>query len=192
MLLVGLVAISGCASRKPAEPMPPLPPAHQAAALIRPTYARFVFPRETVQEFSWNVPAADASPGTPEFGWEVYWSQPWERLGKDPHAIWAIVYWRPGGARNGTLSALLQGWNPMVMTACGECGTPASTSREDSSVRLQIEDNRVVFTVEGAPAVKRLFPITPDTVIFSRMAGRSGETEDTVLLETEATAVVPR
>ena len=183
MLLFGLLGLSGCARREPPELELRLPPADRAEAVIRSTYARFVFPREAVKEFTWNAPAPDASPGTPEFGWEVYWDQPWERVGKDAHAIWAIVYWRPGGARNGSLNTLLREWKPLVMTACVECGTPASTSRDDNSVRLETLEHRVVFTVEGAPAVRRLFPNPPDTVIFSRMVGRSGETEDTVVVK---------
>ena len=180
MLVSGLVGLGGCAGVQPSEA--PLPSGTEAEAVIRPAYARFVFPEETVQEFTWNAPAAEASPGMPEFGWDVYWAPPWERVGKDPHAIWAIVYWRPGGIRRGDLRTLLEGWKPMVMTACVECGTPASISHEDSSITLRVADNRVVFTVKGATAIKRLFPTAPHTVVFARMR-KSGAVEDTVAVK---------
>ncbi len=50
------------------------------------------------------------------------------------------------------------------MTACRECGTPASKGQEDRAVTVRVLENRVVFAVPGAEAVKRLFPIIPDTV----------------------------
>ena len=183
MMVIGFLATAGCARPKSPEIADPLPSADWAEAVVTLTHARFVFPRETTREFTWNVPAPDASPGMPEFGWQVRWDRPWERIGKDPHALWAIVYWRPGGPRTGSLRALLNGWKPMVMTACVECGTPASIPREESSVRLQTSENRVVFTVEGAAAIKRLFSTPPDTVIFSRLMGRGGETEVTVAVQ---------
>jgi hypothetical protein len=176
----GILAINNCGQAQPSEVAAPLPSAEEAEAVISAEYARFVFPKETAQVYTWAVPESDASSGTPEFGWQVRWDLPWERFGQDPHAVWMIVYWRPGGPHQGPLTALLQEWRPMVMTACMECGTPASRAREDSSVRMRTVENRVVFTVEGADAVKRLFPSPPDTVIFSRMVQRGTEEEDTV------------
>ncbi len=66
------------------------------------------------------------------------------------------------------------------MTACRECGTPASKGQEDNAVTVQVLENRVVFTVQGTEAVKRLFPIRPDTVRLSRMLSRGSDEEHAV------------
>jgi hypothetical protein len=183
ILILGIIPLYNCGHSQHSEVKGPLPSADQAEAVIRPSYARFVFPKETAREYTWNVPAPEASSGKPESSWQVRWDPPSERWGQDPHALWMIVYWRPGGPHTGPLADLLQGWKPMVMTACMKCGTPASTSREDSSIRMRALENRVVFTVEGAHAVKRLFPSEPDTVIFLREMGPGHQVEDTVAVE---------
>ena len=96
-MLVAHFASLGCAPGHRSQLASPLPPTNQAEATIRSEYARFVFPTDPAQEYEWDVPGGDAHPGRPDFSWKVTWYPPWDRVGEDPHAVWLVVYWRPGG-----------------------------------------------------------------------------------------------
>lgn len=139
-------------------------------AIIGQRAARFVFPAEASDRLTWPSPIAHAYAGLPTMAWEVDWSRSLsaERFGIDPNAIVLVVRWRAERAREWTLAALLARSRPEVLTFCRSCETPAAIPRADPAVRVAVEGRRVVFTVRGREAVRRLFPVVPDSVSLTR------------------------
>jgi len=141
-----------------------------AEAIIGQRAARFTFPAEESDRLTWPLPTAHAYPGLPTRVWEVDWSRSLsaERYGMDPDGIVLIVRWHDEPAHEWTLSDLLARFRPEVLTVCLPCGMPAAIPREDPAVSVSVEGRRVVFTVQGSDAVRRLFPSVPDSVSFTR------------------------
>ena len=90
------------------------------------------------------------------------------RFGVDPHAITTVARWRPGTARPWTVAELVATLRPQVLTFCRSCGTPAAMPREDAAVQVSVVEGRVVVSIRGADAVRRIFPSVPDSVTFRR------------------------
>src|SRR5688500_20399170 len=102
-LIPWALAINSCMKGQRAEPVP-FPSAHEAEAIVRSDYARFVFPRDTAQEYLWDVPEGGAYIGRPDFSWEVNWDTG-DLFLKDTHTLWLGIYCRSGCAnRNNTAS----------------------------------------------------------------------------------------
>ena len=160
--LAAALAAGGCHSAPPAI----LPPAEDAQAVIGPTGARFVFPRDTVREYSWHVPAPGMNLRRHEVTWSISWHP--RRGGEDPHAIWTWIPYDTTGARHGTLSEMFREAVTAVMTRDDSIATPASTARYDSAVVATVRDNRVIIDVTGARAVNWIFPERPDSVTLYR------------------------
>jgi hypothetical protein len=116
------------------------------------------------------VPAKGAYEGSPEYVWMATWDINEDRLGKDPDGVSSAVYWRPGGPHTGSLDSLLRIANTTVDTYCSECpgDIPRSKPRVDPSVTVASRNNRVVLTVIGKEAIRRIFPVIPNSVQFYR------------------------
>ena len=163
MLLAAALVTGNC------RPVPPstLPPAEHAQALIGPNGARFVFPRDTVGEYSWHVPGPGMYPRRHEVTWSVYWHP--RRRGDDPHAIWTWIPYDTTGERRGTLSEMFREAVTAVMTMDNSIGTPASTATYDGAVVATVRDNRVIIDVTGSRAMRWVFPERPDSVTLYRI-----------------------
>jgi hypothetical protein len=142
----------------------------QPQAVISETKAIFVFPSEIATTFRWHVPAKGAYEGNPEYVWMVTWDINEERLGKDPDGVGSTVYWRPGGPHAGPLDSLLRIANTTLDTYCSDCigDIPRSIPRVDPAVTVRSRNNRVILTVVGREAIRRIFPVVPDSVQFYR------------------------
>jgi hypothetical protein len=157
--------VAGCSGRSNA-PLTPAAP----AAIVTDRYARFVFPRESIQTYTWDVPRSGAYSGEAEFIWQVTWLPPIELRGKAPDDLSLITRWRPGGTRTGPLSALVASSRLEKATMCLSCDL-GSVVEPDSALVAEVTAGGVVFTVNGAAAVKRIFPVLPDSVTLSRKHG---------------------
>ncbi len=128
----------------------PLPQPAQAQALIGATGARFVFPLGTRG-------IARAGAAERPLGWTVYWWGP--GMGVNPHAIW--VKQRAASADS------LGPFEAMVMTSINDSEPPQSSGVVDAEVLARTREGRLVVEVRGRAAVKRTFPIVPDSVRLS-------------------------
>lgn len=161
VLIGGLVGMLACSSAAGPDHLSPRP---GPQALLSPTLARFSFPAETARRFSWDIPRPGAYEGSPEHLWEVFWDP--ARLGTDPDAISAVVRWRPGGPRSGNLDAVVRAATLEVGTYVLNSEPGMSATSTDPDLRVQAQHGRVIIEVVGAAAIRRLFPILPDTVRF--------------------------
>jgi hypothetical protein len=149
-------------------------PSDNPYAVIGTSEARFVFPRDSSGVYTWNVPRPNAYSGDGEFIWEVTWRPPPENLGKTPDELSLISRWRPGAPKRGSLSELVSTIRPEKATVCLSCDL-ASAVEGDPGLVASVEDGCVVLRVRGADAVRRIFPVAPDSVTFRRRVG--GPTE---------------
>lgn len=164
------ICLIGCSSMRP-EPTPQVAP----FALISYSEARFVFPSGSARSYTWDVPRPSAYPGDAEFIWSVTWRPPDEKLGTDPDELSLVTRWRPGGPRTGDLSTAIHNGRLEKGTTCLSCDL-ASIMRSDAALIATVEHDHVVFTVRGAAAVRRIFPVVPQAVTFIRRIGDFGET----------------
>ena len=163
MSLAAALVAGSCRS----VPLATLPPPEHAQALIGPNGARFVFPRDTVGEYSWHVPGPGMYPRRHEVTWSVYWHP--RRWGHDPHAIWTWIPYDTTGKRHGTLSEMFREAVTAVMTTANSIATPVSTPTYDGAVVATVRDNRVIIDVTGRRAMRWLFPERPDSVTLYRI-----------------------
>jgi hypothetical protein len=138
-----------------------------AEAFMSATEARFVFPRRG-PNYTWDVPIKGAYAGSPEYMWEVNWDGLQVRDGEDPLALWLMTGWKQGGPREGSLAELIAGHQLDPMINCVTCDGAvfADPKTDHKNVFASVEDGRLVFTVRGRKAVKRIFPVIPATVSF--------------------------
>jgi hypothetical protein len=54
------------------------------------------------------------------------------------------------------------------MTYCTTCEAVASIPETDPNVSADVKNGRLIFSVRGSDAVRRIFPVIPDSVTFSR------------------------
>lgn len=158
-LLVGLASVAALLAARTVEAQ---------SASIDAARAEFRFAADPKRVYQWNTPDSIAYVGRPEFIWRIFWNPPEGRSGHDPDMLWIVVRWSPGGVRRGGLEELLRDARVEVGTFCLSCGTPAATSVTDTSVRFEVRNDAVVFVVDGATAVSRIFPTRPDSVVFTR------------------------
>ena len=145
-----------------------LPASSAATAVIGASEATFVFPAESVLTFTYDVPQPRTYAGEPEFIWEVTWDQPDDRVGVDPEALSLIVGRRLGGPREGPLEDVINRDTLVMLTVCRTCDL-ADTPESHPNLTASAANNRVVFTVKGSQAVRRIFAVTPDSVTFLRI-----------------------
>jgi hypothetical protein len=155
-----------------APPAPPAPnPLSGAQAFIGSDSARFEFPRQSNATYEWDVPMKGAGPGSAEYMWDLHWEIPDSLTGDVPYLLWLIKRWNPGGPRKGSLKQLIAGARLEPMIVCRTCDGPAVFEDPDtdhSKVFATVENDRLVFVVRGAEAVRRIFPQTPTMVIFTQ------------------------
>jgi hypothetical protein len=143
-------------------------PAIPAQAFIGSSGAQFVFPPDSAASFTYDVPQARTYEGATEFTWEVRWDGPNDEHGNDPHALALITRRRLGGSRSGSLWTLVSRDSLKVMTYCTTCEAVASIPETDPNVSAELGNGRLIFSVRGSDAVRRIFPVIPDSVTFSR------------------------
>jgi hypothetical protein len=143
-------------------------PAIPAQAFIGSSGAQFVFPPDSATSFTYDVPQARTYEGTTEFMWEVRWDEPEDKQGNHPHALALITRRRLGGPRTGSLLALISRDSLKVLTYCTTCDAVASIPETDPNVSAEVRNGRLIFSVRGSDAVRRIFPVIPDSVTFSR------------------------
>lgn len=148
-----------------------------ASAQISRNSARFVFPPDSINQYSWDLPSPNAWGGQADYLWEVRWDLHPDRVGIDPGGLAIVVGWRPGGPRTGSLSDLLARDSLHVLTYCNTCTSSEDYNTHDPHVILVVEGNRVVFEVRGRTAVRRLFPNRPDSVTLVRRRLEDPEVE---------------
>jgi hypothetical protein len=98
-------------------------------------------------------------------------------------ALNVVTHWRPGGPRQGTWAELLEEWRPSVETECSNCQETIWLGSEDSAVVARVVDGRVVLTIQGAPAIARIFPTVPDSVTLIHRRPGTDEEEITIGVE---------
>ena len=168
-IYISLLTVS-CATASSVQQVSPEGP----HALIGVSEARFIFPRDSSGVYTWNVPRPNAYSGDAEFTWEVTWQPPPRNLGKTPDELSLISRWRPGGPKPGSLSELVSTARLEKATMCLSCDL-VSVVEADPGLIASVENGSVVFRVRGADAVRRIFPVTPDSVTFSRRIGGTTE-----------------
>ena len=138
-----------------------------AQAFITPDEARFIFPRQASDSYDWDVPISGGHGGG-EYMWDVSWEIPAARNGIDPCALWLIQYWKSGGPRKGSLKSLIE-WlriEPMVKSTKDLSGTARGPKVDHRKVFATVEDGQLIFVVQGADAVRQIFPTIPTKVTF--------------------------
>jgi hypothetical protein len=155
------------------------PTRNDARAAITDTLARLVFPKDTVRTYRWDVPVKGASSDHLEFMWEADWDGEAYHSGIDPYSLWLAVRWKNGGPHTGPLSALIAGNNVDPMINCVTCDLASFVDphRDTAAVFARVENDRVVFIVEGSDAVHHIFPVIPETVTFTMRGGMSSSQE---------------
>ena len=146
-------------------------------AFITDSSARFVFPLDTRESYTWDLPLKGAYPKMPEFFWEVGWNRAAVVAGKDPLGLWLITRWKPGGPHKGTLAQLIRGYTVDPMIDCTSCDgvVYVDSQRDTNTVFATVERSRLVFNVRGRAATHRIFPVLPQTVTFSRSIRQTSE-----------------
>jgi hypothetical protein len=156
-----------------APPPPPAPnPLSGAQAFIGADSARFEFPRQSNDIYLWDVPMKGAYAGSPEYMWWVDWQIADSLAGEAPRSLWLMKGWKAGGPRKGALKQLISGADLEPMIECRTCDEPAVFEDPDTDhtkVFATVENNRLVFVIRGADAVRHVFRGTPTTVTFTRM-----------------------
>ncbi len=149
-------------------------PSESPSAVIGTSEARFIFPPDSSGVYTWNIPHPNAYSGDAEFIWEVTWQPPRDNLGRTPDELSLISRWLPGGPKRGSLSELVSTIRLEKATVCLSCDL-ASVVDADPGLVASVENGRVVFRVLGADAVRRIFPVVPDSVTFKRRVGGTTE-----------------
>lgn len=164
----------------------------EAQAFVTDSSARFVFPLDKRQSYAWDLPLKGAYAGMPEFFWKVGWNRASVVAGRDPLGLWLITRWEPGGPHKGTLGDLIRGYTLDPMIECTSCDGVAYTDpqRDTNAVFASVERGRLVFNVRGRAAVRRIFPVLPETVTFSRSIRQTSEPQYSGPSETTETQVV--
>lgn len=141
-----------------------------AQAFVTDSSARFVFPREKRQAYTWDLPVKGAYADMPEFAWQLDWDRPSIVPGKDPIGLWLITRWRSGGPHKGTLAELVRGYTLDPVIECTSCDGAVYTDpqRDTNTVFATVERGSLVFNIRGRQAMHRIFRVLPDTVTFSR------------------------
>lgn len=152
-------------------------PAIPAQAFIGSSGAQFVFPPDSAASLTSDVPQARSYEGATEFMWEVRWNEPEDECGNDPHALALTTRRRLGGPRTGSLSTLVSRDSLEIMTYCTTCGAVASIPETDPNVSAEVKNGRLIFSVRGTDAVRRIFWVMPESVTFSR-AHRDPDSEE--------------
>ena len=148
--------LAACAAgRSAALPLEPVQP----RAIIGASGARFVFPLD-------NMGATQADSVERRLGWSVYWWGP--GIGVNPHAIWV--------KRRTVSDSPRAPFEAMVMTSINNSEPPQSSGIVDAAVGARVKEGRLVVEVRGRAAVRRTFPVVPDSVRLSWSAneGMSG------------------
>ena len=148
-----------------------------ASAQISRSSARFVFPPDSIKQYSWDLPSPNAWAGQADYVWEVRWDLRDDRVGIDPGGLAIVVGWSPGGPRTGSLSDLLARDSLQVLTYCNTCTSSEDIIGHDPHVAVALEGDRVVFEVRGRAAIRRLFPNRPDSVTLWRRRLQDPEVE---------------
>ena len=163
----------GCGTPRMPAAAPVRAAATEAEAIIGVRSARFAFPEEVSDTLTWPPPIAHAYDGFPTRVWDLSWggSLPADRRGTDPERFTLKLGWRREAPRTWSLRELVAQFRPAVMTLCQSCDGPASIPSQDRAVKALTDGRRVVFVVEGRGAIRRLFPVVPDTVTFMRHVG---------------------
>jgi hypothetical protein len=154
--------------------LPPQPSGAEASIDAR--QARFVFSLRNSAE-SWDLSEANKSPGTTEYFWEVDWSDSL-RAPDAPVALWLSADRQAKAPPPESLEQLIAGHHLEAMLECRTCDEPAvfEDERTDHSrVLANVEDGRIVFTVHGRDAVRKIFPRIPSTVTFRTLVRHTPE-----------------
>jgi hypothetical protein len=170
---IALLALSIVSCTRPGPELS-LSPA-VADAVVRDSFAQFVFPLEDSIRFIWDRHSDTAYNGQPEYFWIITWEIPDERRGLDPNGLDVGLRWRPAGAQFGSLNALLRAAETTVHTECMSCDIPAYLPHRDAAVRAEAIGNRVAITIRGRAAIARIFPVRPDSVFFRRFTPHGGK-----------------
>lgn len=135
--------------------------------------ARFVFPYDSTKSYSWNVPAPNATGGEPLFAWEASWRIPETPSTRDsPFGVVLVVRWKASGEARGPLSKLIRNDPLQTQFPCHGCGL-VYFARTDSDLFASVEEGRLVFTIRGSAAIRRILPIVPDSVQFTYRVGNA-------------------
>jgi hypothetical protein len=146
-----------------------------ASATVSARAAHFAFPREdTVLTYAAHPNGLTVAAGA-FLEWRVSWDPPDARLGLDPDGLWIVQSWKALPSLTMPLRAIVDVSPVQVTTFCVACGSPASLVRQDAAVAASVDGDRIVFTVTGRAAVRRLFRQRPDSVLFSRTTATGDE-----------------
>ena len=143
-------------------------------AIIGARTARFRFPEEASDSIAWPSPTAKLRI------WEVNW-----QAGPSndpptvhPEVLQLLVPWVREPTRTWPLRELVARFRPRVLTyicvTCKESAVSRSVPSDDPAVKAHVEGRSIVLTIEGRDAIRRIFPVVPESVTFSRRV--SGET----------------
>jgi hypothetical protein len=151
--------------------------AARPTARITRTLARFTFPAEPRDSLTWDLPDSNGYLGSPQYAWTVEWEPEWSMRGTAPRALWLVTYWRPGGPRHGALARMVQDWSVGVMTEDLESdGT--YIGEPDSAVNATVVNGHIELSVTGESAIRRIFPVAPDSVWLYCRLGPDAPEED--------------
>lgn len=135
------------------------------------TEARFVFPLDSTPSYTWNVPGTRGVAGAPLFAWDVTWQTPGTAEASDyPYGLVLIVRWESGGERTGPLAELITS-DPLQTESSCHCSGPVYLARPDPGLIASVEEGRLVFSIRGSDAIRRILPVIPDSVEFSHRLG---------------------
>ena len=164
-LLVGITSCASVATSRLPTPEP--------YAIIGRSEAVFVFPVDSTQSYSWNVPEAGSVAGKPLFIWEVNWETSERPATSDaPYGIILVVRWKPGGEQKGPLGSLVTS-DPLRTKSSCHCAGMAYLAREDPDLFASVEGGRLVFNIRGSDAIRRILPVVPDSVDFTYRRGNT-------------------
>jgi len=169
-------ALLSLSCRTPHTPATPVrADAAQAVAIIGTRHARFVFPEEMSDSITWPPPTAQLRI------WEVSWQAgpTTDPSAPPPELLRLLLRWHREPARTWPLRELVAQFPPRVLTyICVTCRMPAPTRSvpsDDPAVKAHADGRRIVFTIEGRDAIRRIFPVVPESVTFRRLArGEAG------------------
>ncbi len=140
-------------------------------ATVSRTQARFVFPFDSTTSYTWNGPSRPGVTGAPLFAWDVTWETPGATAASDyPYGLVLIVRWKLGGERAGPLAELISS-DPLQTKSSCHCDGPVYLAREDPDLIASVDDGRLVFSIRGSDAIRRILPVVPDSVEFSYRIG---------------------
>jgi len=148
-------------------------PASEPYAIVSRTEARFAFPFDSTQSYRWNVPGPRGIAGAPLFAWDLTWETALTTPESDyPYGIVLVVRWKPGGERTGPLAELISS-DPLLTKSSCHCSGPVYLAKSDPGLIATVEEGRLVFSIRGSDAIRRILPVVPDSVEFSYSLGAS-------------------